>query len=43
MAGRASLRIVLLIVVFGAVLLALSLGTVRILQLRRLVNRGRRD
>jgi len=25
------------------VLLALSLGTVRILQLRRLVNRGRRD
>ena len=43
MAGQASLKIVLLIVVLGAVLLALSLGTVRILQLRRLVNRGRRD
>jgi len=42
MPGRASLRIVLVIVVLGAVAVALSLDTVRILQLRRLVNRGRR-
>lgn len=38
MAGRSSLGLILLIAVLAAVLLTVLLGTVRILQLRRLVN-----
>ncbi|TNM37498.1 LapA family protein [Nocardioides albidus] len=43
MTGRTSLGLVLLIAVLGAVVLTLALGTVRILQLRRLVRRDRRN
>ncbi|HEY0905160.1 MAG TPA: hypothetical protein VGE14_14830 [Marmoricola sp.] len=41
MTGRTSLGLILLIAVLAAVLLTVFLGTVRILQLRRLVNRRR--
>lgn len=41
MTGRTSLGLVLLIAVLGSVLVTVALGTVRILQLRRLVNRRR--
>lgn len=42
MTGRTSLGLMLLIAVVAAVLVTLAVGTVRILQLRRLVHRGRR-
>jgi uncharacterized integral membrane protein len=42
MTGRTSLGLILLIAVLAAVLLTVFLGTVRILQLRRLVNRRRK-
>ena len=41
MTGRTSLGLILLIAVLAAVLLTVFLGTVRILQLRRLVNHRR--